>query len=249
MIFVFLMMVSLTAFPPNAKADMPVVDFLNAALNELRNSLMQSQFAQDIEIAMARLQQLKATYLEITRFNSGLDDFFKVMIGDPFKQFIGQGGSKVRDAFVDFGWITPQVEILNSSTEPADIRSALEKMTGRIPDSEARPYIPFEEMQVVEAFQQAQEIRNAGTSTRDAAEELISQAKDASPKGAARLGVQAQAQMIELSQQNQEALAKLIELEATQVEQVSREEKRYEAERLKYMEQFREGVETLGRSE
>ena len=126
---------------------------------------------------------------------------------------------------------------------------AIETMTGTIPDSEERPYIPFEESQVVAAFQQAQEIRDAGANTRDAAEQLATQAKDASPKGATRLGVEAQAQMIQLSQQNQEALAKIIELEATQVEQVSRDEKRYERERLKYMDQFKSGIETLGRGE
>ena len=42
--------------------------------------------------------------------------------------------------------------------------------------------------------------------------------------------------MMVLSQQNQEVLAKILELQAVQVEQVSREEKRLESERLKYLD-------------
>ena len=43
------------------------------------------------------------------------------------------------------------------------------------------------------------------------------------------------------------ALAKLIELESTSIEQVSRDEKCYERERLRYMEEFKEGLESLWR--
>ncbi len=108
-----------------------------------------------------------------------------------------------------------------------------------------RPYIPFEEMQVVDGYQTAQEIRNAGTMTREAADALSAQAKVASPKGAARLGVEASTKMMLLQQQNHEALAKIIELEATKVEQVSREEKRYERERIQYMNDFSRAVDSL----
>lgn len=226
---------------------MPVFDAVNAALNELRNSLMQSQFAEDIALALERLRSLQATYQELLRFHAGLDDFFHVVIGDPFREILRFGRASVRDAFRDLGEFSPQIEIGTGSSEPEDIRYALEQITGEIPQSGARPWIPFEEMQVVDGFHTAGEIRNAGQSTRDAADEIALQAKTASPKGAARLGVEAQAQLIHLSQQNQEALAKLIELEATQVEQTSREEKRYERERLRYMERFQEGLETLGR--
>lgn len=244
---IFLTLTLLAAQQGRVEAALPTFDAVNAALNEIRNALMQSQFAQDIALAIERLEQLKAAYLELLRFHAGLDDFFEVFIGDPVRTLFRQGRARARDAFLDLGWFTPKIEILDGAGTPHDIRHSLEEITGPIPDSEARPYIPFEEMQVVDGFHTAQEIRNAGQNTRDAAEQIAQQAKTASPKGAARLGVEAQAQLIQLSQQNQEALAKLIELAATQVEQTSREEKRFERERLRYMEEFREGLETLGR--
>ncbi len=221
---------------PLSYAALPTFDAVNAALNELRNALMESQFAQEIAVAIEQLSQLKAEYLELIRFHSGLDDFFQVVIGDPFKGPLQGARTRLRDAFIDFGWITPEIEILGSSSAPQDIRASLEKVTGEIPDSRERPYIPFEEIQVVEGFQMAQEIRSSGAQTRDAARLISEQAQTASPKGAGRLQAEALSQVMVLSQQNQEAMAKLLELEATQVEQVSRDEKRLETERLKYLE-------------
>jgi len=237
--------VFLISFQGISQAALPTFDAINAALNEVRNTLMQSQFAQDIALALQRLEQLKATYNELLRFHAGLDEFIDVWIGDPLKELQRLGESAVHDAFFDFGWITPKIEILEGSSEPQGIRQALEDITGSIPDSEARPYIPFEEAQVVSGFQFAKEIEDQGEATRQAAQDLITQAKAASPKGAARLGVQAMSQSMLVSQQNQEALAKLIELTATQVEQVSREEKRYERERLNYMKEFQESLKNL----
>jgi hypothetical protein len=226
-------------------AGLPTFDAINAALNEVRNALMQSQFAQDIAVAMQRLEQLKATYNEMIRFNSGLDEFFQNLVGDPIKEMMRLGTLRVQDVFSDFGSITPHIEILQGSTEPQGIRQALESVTGSIPNSDARPYIPFEEMQVVSGFQFAQEIRNAGDATRDTAQTILNEINSASPKGAQKLGVEAATQNLILSQQNQEALAKLIELNATQVEQVSREEKRYEQARMHYMEEFKVALGNL----
>ncbi len=222
----------------NSEATLPTFDAINAALNELRNSLMQSQFAQDIALAAERLNQLRQQYFEVIRFNSGWDELFKNFIGDPQKQILklGTTTTSAPDAFSDFGWIKPQIEILERSPEPADIRASLENITGKIPASQARPYIPFEELQVVEGFQLAQQIRQSGSQTREAANAIAEQAESASPKGAARLQAQALSQVMVLTQQNQEAMAKLLELQATQVEQVSREEKQLETERIKNME-------------
>ena len=243
---VILLIFFVSLMPVRSYASAPVFDAVNAALSELRNAIMQSQFAQDIAISMERLEQLKATYFELTRFHAGFDDFFEVVIGDPVRRIIDRGGEKARDVFSDLGWFAPQIEILDNANGPEDIRYVVEKITGALPeDTQARPYIPFDEMQVVDGLQLAQEIRNSGTSTRNAADQMAGEAQTASPKGAARLGVAAQAQMIHLSQQNQEALAKLIELSATQVEQVSRDEKRYERERQSYMDDFRRGLENL----
>jgi len=226
-------------------ATMPTFDAVNAALSEIRNAILQTEWAKDLALAMERLQQLKATYSELLRFHSGLDDYFRSFLGDPLNKLFDLRGSKARDAFVDFGFITPQIEIVESRSEPGNIRDALEQITGEIPDSELRPYIPFEEMQVVSGYQTAQEIRKAGELTREAAEDLSMQAQSASPKGAARLGVEASTQMMVLEQQNQEAMAKLIELQATSIAQVSREEKRYERERLRYMQEFNSALDSI----
>lgn len=219
-----------------AFANAPVFDAVNAALSELRNAIMQSQFAQDIALATERLQQLKAQYLEIVRFNSGFDDFLRVFSGDGTLNLYRDGNQSLKNIFSDFGWITPQIELMKFSSNPGDIRYSLEMITGKIPVSEDRPYIPFDEMHVVEGFQLAQEIRSAGNKTREAVQDFSTQAKTASPKGAARLQVEALSHVLLLSQQSQETMAKLIELQAVQVEQVSREEKRLESERLKYLE-------------
>ena len=175
-------------------------------------------------------------YQELIRFNSGLDSVLKVFVGDSYRDLLRFGNTGLRDAFGDFGGVTPSIEFLDQASSPQDIRTSLETITGPIPESSERPYIPFEEMQVVEGFQFAQEIRKAGDETRDAAESISEQAQTASPKGAARLGTEALSRMMVLSQQNQEVLAKILELQAVQVEQVSREEKRLESERLKYLE-------------
>jgi hypothetical protein len=233
---IILTVMILAIFPMNRKAfaDLPTFDAINAALNELRNSLMQSQFAQDIALAMERLNQLKATYLEIMRFNSGWDDLLETWVGDPLREFLNLSRN-FQFTFPDFPAITPQIDLLQTAQGPADIRTALENITGAIPQTEQRPYIVFDEMQVVEGLDLAQQIRQAGQNTRDAAQSIFEQAKTVSPKGAGRLQAQALSHVIELNQQNQEAMAKLLELEATQIEQVSRDEKRLETERIKYM--------------
>lgn len=234
--FILIILLSLAVLTPVARATgMPVVDVVNAALNEIRNALMQSQFVEDMASAVDRLNQLKAQYLETLRFNSGVDEVLNLLTGDPATSLPNVIHGDVSRAFWDFSNVTPHFERLESASGAIEIRQSLEAMTGSIPNSEARAYIPFEEMQVVDGFQTAQAIREAGVQTRDAAQAISQQAQTASPKGAARLQADALSKMLVLSQQHQEAVAKLIELEATQVEQVSRDEKRLENERTKYM--------------
>jgi hypothetical protein len=90
-------------------------------------------------------------------------------------------------------------------------------------------------MQVVEAFQLAGQIRDGGQDLRDAAHEIETEAQTASPKGAVRLQAQGIGELMVLGQQSQESIAKLLELEATQIEQVSRREKEAERERLRFI--------------
>ncbi len=230
---------------PASEAALPTFDAVNAALNEIRNALMESQFAQDIALAIERLNELKAQTLEMLRFHSGPDEILDSLIEDPLKSLTRLGRGSLRDAFMDSGLITPQLQILEEGGEPSDIRASLEAITGKIPQGNARTYIPFEEMQVVDAFDLANQIRKGGQDTRDAADLIAEQAKSASPKGAARLQAQGVSQLMVLEQQNQEAMAKIIELEATQVEQVSREEKQAERDRLKFMEDTNEYLDAV----
>lgn len=244
-LFIITLLVSLAIWSPISRATLPTFDAVNAALNELHNTLMQSQFVQDMASALDRLNQLKAQYLETLRFNSGVDEILSLLTGDPTRLFQNSDHGDVSQAFWDFGTVTPHFQQLENASGAIEIRQSLEAVTGSIPSSEERPYIPFEEMQVVDGFQTAQEIRAAGEDTRNAARSISEQAQAASPKGAARLQADALSKMLVLSQEHQEAVAKLIELEATQVEQVSRDEKRLENERIKYTNDAKDYLSTM----
>lgn len=243
--FFILLLVTLAAPPSQAVI---VHDPIHTAVSQLQNAILQSEWAKEIALAIERLNELRAQTLELLRFHAGLDEIWDSIIGDPLKDLLGQGRSSLRDAFIDLGLITPQIEIFQGAGGPRDIRAALDQITGEIPETDARPYLVFEEMQVVDAFDLARQIREGGSVTRSAADQIAEQAKGASPKGAARLQAQAASQLMILGQQNQEALAKLLELEATQIQQVTREEKRIERERLKFMEDARDYAEGIARA-
>lgn len=224
-----------------------VNDPILTAVTELQNSILQTEFGQQIALAIEDVTQLTRQTLEMFRFNSGLDEIFSSIIGEPLRNILGQGTLNLRNAFSDLSLTNAQIQMVQGANGPEDIRSALEEITGQIPDTDARPYLAFDEMQVVDAFDLARQIRESGTVTRDAATQIADQAQTASPKGAARLQAQAASQLIVLNQQNQEAMAKLLELEATKIAQVTREEKRVETERLQFMDDagaYADGIST-----
>lgn len=225
-----------------------VNDPIHTAISEIQNTILNSSFAQDIALAIDRLNELKAQTMELMRFHAGLDDIWNSIIGDPLRNLIGQGNQNLRNAFSDLGFNNPQIEMFQNAGSPQDIRSALEEITGKIPETDAQPYLIFDEMQVVDAFDLARQIREAGGVTRNAATQISDQAANASPKGAVRLQAQAMSQLMVLNQQNQEAMAKLIELEATKIAQVTREEKRAETERLKFMEDAGDYADSVARA-
>ena len=232
---IFLLLIFAAVNVPSAQATMPTFDAVNAALQELQNSILNSSFAQDIMLAAERLNELKTQTLELFRFHSGLDEILNFVKGDPVKDFIDSLRTRIRNVYSDSLITTPQIEILQTGGTPEDLRTSLETVTGAIPEGNQRPYIPFEEMQVVEAFQLANQIRDGGNDLRDAAHEIETQAETASPKGAVRLQAQGTAELMLLGQQSQESIAKLLELQATQIEQVSRREKDAERERLRFI--------------
>lgn len=232
---VFLLLILVAVHVPSAQATMPTFDAVNAALQELQNSILNSSFAQDLMLAAERLNELKTQTLELFRFHSGLDEILNFVKEDPVKNFIDSLRTRIRDVYADSMFTTPQIEILQTGGTPEDLRASLETVTGSIPEGNQRPYIPFEEMQVVEAFDLANQIRDGGEDLRNAAQEIKTQAETASPKGAVRLQAQGTAELMVLGQQSQESIAKLLELQATQIEQVSRREKDAERERLRFI--------------
>jgi hypothetical protein len=97
----FLFLALLLAVAPSAHATMPTFDAINAALQEVQNSILNSSFAKDIMLAMDHLNELKNQTLELFRFHAGLDEIFRIVRGDTVKEFIDTVRARVRDAFSD----------------------------------------------------------------------------------------------------------------------------------------------------
>lgn len=233
------------AVSPCASAALPTFDAINAALQEIQNAILNNSFAQDIMLAVERLNELKTQTLELFRFHAGLDEIPGLVRGDFIRDFIHTSRARIRAVFSDAFSAIPQIEILQTGGAPEDLRASLESITGNIPEGNKRAYIPFEEMQVVEAFHLAAQIREAGDDLRSAARQIQEQAQNASPKGAVRLQAQGISELMVLSQQSQESIAKMLELQATQIEQVSRREKEAERERLRFIRDSNEYLDAI----
>lgn len=222
-------------------------DPINTAINTLRNTIMQAQWVEDLALALDRFNELKTQTVEMFRVHSGVDDIIDLVVGDPIKGFL-KNSSSLKELFSEAGLLNPQIEFLDGGATPQDIQIALHAITGDVPRTEAYSYLTFEESQVIDAFYLAQHIRKSGKETRSAASQIETQAKSASPKGAARLQAQGVAQLMVLEQQNQEVLAKMLELQATQIEQETRDEKRSERQKLKFLNDatsFADGIAKL----
>ena len=241
----FLSLALVFAAAPNAHATMPTFDAVNAALQEVQNSILNTSFAKDIMLAIDHLNELKTQTLELFRFHAGLDEIFRIVRGDTVREFIDTVRSRVRDVYSGSSSAMASLEILQTGGTPEDLRASLETITGNIPEGNERLYIPFEEMQVVEAFNLASQIREGGQGLRDAARQIAEQAQDASPKGAGRLQAQGISELMVLGQQSQESIAKMLELQATQIEQVSRREKDAERERLRFIKDSNEYLDSI----
>ena len=241
----FLSLALVFAAAPNAHATMPTFDAVNAALQEVQNSILNTSFAKDIMLAIDHLNELKTQTLELFRFHAGLDEIFRIVRGDTVREFIDTVRSRVRDVYSGSSSAMASLEILQTGGTPEDLRASLETITGNIPEGNERLYIPFEEMQVVEAFNLASQIREGGRGLRDAARQIAEQAQDASPKGAGRLQAQGISELMVIGQQSQESIAKMLELQATQIEQVSRREKDAERERLRFIKDSNEYLDSI----
>lgn len=220
-------------------------DPINTAINTLRNTIMQAKWVKELALAVDRLKELKSQTFEMIRFHSGLDEIFGPSIGDPLKDLFGSGKASLRDAFMDAGFITPRIEIADEGAAPQDIRMALEEVTGTIPEGNIRPDIVWTEANIVNTFQLAQKIRDEGEKTRDQVNAIAEQARSASPKGAARIQAQLQAQTIIHQQTTQELLTEVMKGQAMQMAQVNRQEKEAERQRLKFVSDASEYLEGI----
>jgi len=240
-------------FPRAAHADLPVVDFVNSALNQFRNALMQDQFTQEIIVFFDQLTELENTYQEIIRFNSGIEEFIRSFIDDAASAF-GVSQGSFRETFLTGFEPSPEQDairnlgdILEGNGDPTGIKSYIETINGEDPQSIDRAYITFDESQVGEAYLLAHEIRKRSEATKAVGEGIQDQAQTASPKGAAKLTADGVGKMIVLTQENQDVSVKSIELQAALLEQFTRDEKRFERARIDFTDEMNLGVETLGR--
>jgi len=225
-----------------------VYDPVNAMYNQIRNALMEVYHVQDIANAMEQLFELRRTFDEIKRFQSGIDEIKSVVMGD-YKRLlnricpinIDEIGYEISGMQRDF------YSLINgsSSGSASDILSRLEAIFGEDPKSPARPYITQEDVIAADAYRWSGEVKRIVEPTIEAGNEISTAAQDASPKGAARLAADALGKILVTQAQMQQNQAKLIEIGATQIEQTSREEKYYERERMRFMDAFGQLVDTL----
>lgn len=226
-----------------------VNDPLNTILNEARNALIEVQWLKDLALAVDRLKELKAQTTEMIRVHSGLDKIFGPKIGDSLENLFDRDRPSLRDVFLDAGIITPTIEIADSGSTPRDIRDALEEVTGTIPEGNIRPDIVWTEANIVKTFQLAQRVREDGEKTRDEMERITAEARSASPKGAARIQAELQAQTIIQQQKTQELLTEVMKGQAREMAHINREEKEIERHRLKFLDDASEYLEVILGSE
>ncbi len=221
---------------------MIVHDPINALYNQIRNTLMELQHVEAMANAMERLMTLRKTLEEMIRFHSGFDEIRSLFIGD-FKRLLPRFNPNILSN-MGYQLSGPQrdfyalVQGSGGSSSSFDYRRHLDTVFGEDPRSTTKPYITQEELFAADGFRMSSEVRMAIEDTMTAGEDISRAAQIASPKGAARLSADALGKILVAQAQTQQNQAKLIEIGATQIEQVSREEKYYERERLKFMQEF-----------
>lgn len=240
-----LMILSMVLIAPQARANLLVFDPINGAYNEIRNALMEIYHLEDIKNAIDQLTQLQSTFSEMKRFNGGVDEIFSRFLGD-FKSILYRNNPASLSS-MGFNLSVPQMEfyeLVNGVTGSgsSNYKNQLDSIFGKDPNSAARPYITQEELAAADGYRWSGEVRRATGQTIAVGEDISVAAQAASPKGAARLTADALGKILVTQAQIQQNQSKLIEIGSVQIEQVSREEKYYERERLRFMEDFNEVV-------
>ncbi len=226
-----------------------VYDPVNALYNELTNTLLSAQHVQAMASAVERLLTMRQTLEEMLRFHSGFDEIRTLFIGD-FKRLLSRFNPNILSN-LGYQLSGPQrdfyalVQGSGGSNSSFDYRTHLDTIFGEDPRSVTKPYITQEELFAADGFRMSSEVRNAVEATMTAGEDISQAAQTASPKGAARLSADALGKILVAQAQAQQNQAKLIEIGATQIEQVWRDEKYYERERLKFMREFNSLLDNL----
>ena len=238
----------LLAFLTSSAHALIVYDPINGGYNLLRNALMQAYHIEDIKNAIDQLLTLERSFEEMKRFNSGNDEIFSKILGD-FKSLLS-GHNTFNLSSMGFNLSDIQkefYELINgsSSTAPVNYKNHLDSIFGKDPNSKTKPYITQEELIAADGYRWAGDVKGIIEKTITAGEDISEAAQSASPKGAERLSADALGKIIVTQAQIQENQSKLIEIGATQVEQVSREEKYYERERLKFMDEFNVALDEM----
>lgn len=218
-----------------------VYDPINGAYNEIRNALMQIYHIEDIKNAIDQLTQLQSTFNEMKRFNGGMDEIFSLFLGDYKSILYRHNPSSLSSMGFDLSSIQREFyELVNgaSGSGSKNYKSHLDTIFGEDPNSKTKPYITQEELFAADGYRWAGDVRQITDQTILAGEDISRAAQTASPKGSARLTADALGKIVVTQAQIQQNQSKLIEIGATQVEQVSREEKYYERERLRFMDDF-----------
>lgn len=227
---------------------MTVYDPVNAALNQIRNTLMNTFHLADIKNALDQIFELQRTFEELKRFHDGIDELRAIFSGD-YRQLLSRLGL---NGITDLGYEISSLQrdflsMLHGSSSGSfsDYRMQMNAIFGEDPKSTTKPYITQEDLFAADGFRWAAEVRKTIETTMNAGEEISRAASSASPKGAARLSADALGKLLITNAQIQQNQSKLIEIGATQIEQVVREEKDYERERLKFMRELNQLLDAL----
>ncbi len=238
---VALIVVFTTLVTRPAHANLLVYDPINGAYNQIRNALMELYHIDELKNAFDQLTELQDTFNEMKRFNGGVDEIFSKILGD-FKSLLYRYNPSNLSSM---GFNLSQVQkefyaLVNgiAGSDSSSYKSHMDAIFGQDPNSQTKPYITQEELIAADSYRWAGDVKQIIDQTVTAGEDISTAAQTASPKGAARLTADALGKIVVTQAQIQQNQSKQIEIGATQIEQVSREEKYYERERLQFMDDF-----------
>ncbi len=244
-----LIIVAATLISEPAHADLLVFDPINGIYNEIRNALMEVYHIEDIQNAINQYTQLQSTFNEMKRFNGGIDEIFSKLLGD-FKTLLYSNNPSNLSS-MGFNLSSLQQEFYqlvngaSGSGASQSYKSHLDAIFGQDPNSQTKPYITQEELFAADSYRWAGDVKQVTDQTITAGQGISSDAQTASPKGSARLAADALGKIVVTQAQIQQNQSKQIEIGATQIEQVSREEKYFERERLSFMTDFNSALDEM----